>query len=435
MTLEAFERNRRYKVLLVHTPSSRLELYLYDKVKADMDAMADSIFQVRTKTDLKAVQQLSTVLPLLTIRWVVYCNLTDVEPFMQEFVKLVKDSDTMVFFCKAESYKYYKRFLDALARSQVPEDNISALYLTRLVRKDFEYLYYKIVPRENRLSNKLFQYAAKNYSENVDACLDLMYALKDGRSFSSQKDITELCGVGNSSVEAYLLSLLTLPSNSEKGQKIMTRNRIQSAFELMNTYGPSRLQRMLRRSLKALIEIKTLLINGDIQRQLRSLPEGYDEKELSKYRRYIDKVRGIPMSRLLRLGQHLNATVWYTDGAFLEFFYTYESDLITNETDVLSPEKPVVESKAEKRRKAALRAQEQEKQRYAEALKRREIELIQRYGVLEGQRRFKAEFQRVPTARVSGGSSGGETKGGSALGKAADLVTVEQGEGSDKKGE
>ena len=71
------------------------------------------------------------------------------------------------------------------------------------------------------------------------------------------------------------------------------------------------------------IQIKELLISGVVYKQIYKLPDGYDEKRLSKYQRYVWKLKEIPLSRILRLYRSLGTKIWRSDIEFLNFVYRY----------------------------------------------------------------------------------------------------------------
>ena len=53
------------------------------------------------------------------------------------------------------------------------------------------------------------------------------------------------------------------------------------------------------------------------------MPDTYDEKALSRYNKFLWKIRLIPMSDLLRIKQCLGDKSWTSEMDFLRFLYKY----------------------------------------------------------------------------------------------------------------
>ena len=313
------------KVILLQTPSTQLGIYVWDKLRLRYHSNSDSIIDITAKKDLKRVKEICATSPPFGEKWLVRVPLGVVE--QKEFVKLVQESISCVFFCISDKYKQFKGYKTAFK-----DENIIDLYIMYMRRADMLYLYDALVPEVNRLSKPLFDYVAQSYSSDIDAIFDLFLALNRGEEFTSRKDIADLCGLGNNSVESFVFTLLKPPSSTDKGIQSSMRNRVKIGVDLGNTLGWGTFYNFLNSSLESFIQIKMLMISGVVYKQIDTLPDVYDTNKLAKYNKYIWRLGGIPLSRFLRIKSMLSLTGrWGSGSDFLEFIYGYYSESVKME--------------------------------------------------------------------------------------------------------
>lgn len=276
--------------------------------------------------------------------------------------------------------------LDALKKKGITE--VVSFYLTRLNSNDFMYLYNQHVTSSNKLEKTLYNAVYQGYNSNVSALMDFFSELKQGVVFESQKEVADVCGVGNNSVENFIFSLLKEPSLSETGTKTVLRNRLKAGFDLASIYGFSKFQLYMKNSLSCIRDIKVLRISGAVYKTLINLPEGYDEAKLSRYQRYLWRINTIPLSRVLRLGTFLEMRKWKSDLDFIHFLYAFLMDEMKYEVvpkhdkDAIEKEARALEEKEKKK--------EQERQYKEQAAETKlRVEYIKKYGLVEGKRLFE----------------------------------------------
>lgn len=310
-------------VFILETSSTKLALYLQDKVKKSCGASKDTTFTIESKKDYKRVKDICNIVPPLSNKWLVYVNITKLRD-TKELVKLIQNSTTVMFFCTSDKYMDYKMLKTSLEK----HDGVVDFYFSRLGRNDLLYLYDAFVPSKNKLSKKLFDYVASGYNTDIDAIFDLFLELAQGTKVSTRKDISEICGVGGNSIESFVFSLLKPPPVTEKGLGIVVKNRLTAGLDLMNVYGQGVFLGRVRGALSRILDIKVLLLGGAIYNKVINLPEPYDEKLLSKYQRYLWKIKEIPTSRIVRCMYFLQKDKrWSSDIDFVKFIYCYFLDL------------------------------------------------------------------------------------------------------------
>lgn len=307
----------RKNVILLFTPSTKMVMFLKDKVKRMYGCNSESTIDLENKTSLKQVKQVTGVSPPLSQRWFVDVDLDKVP--VNDVAEAIKYSTTCVFFCLFSKYKDYKAMKEELKNV----DGVLDYYLTVLRKPDLIYLYDAFVPKEKRLSKTLFDYVAQAYSNDIEAVFDLILALNKGQVFTSRTDIADLCGIGTASVESYIFLLLKPLTGSAKGFEMVLRNRIKTGVDLADAIGMSSLYNFMNRSLSLMCEIKMLRISGVVYKHIDKLPESFDTKALARYQKFIWRLNEIPLSELLDLRQSMGSRVWRRDADLLAFVYDY----------------------------------------------------------------------------------------------------------------
>lgn len=307
-------------VALVQTPSSKMQMFLQDKLKAKYGCRSDSIIDIESKSDYKRVKAVLGVYPPFADKWFVQVNLDKTND--KELISLIKQATTCLFFCTCSKYRTFKGFKDAIKGAA----GFCDFYINTLRRADFVYLYDTFSRKDNQLTKQLFDYVLKSYMGDVEAVFDLLLQLTQGTKIESRKDITEICGLGGLSVESYIFDLLKDLSGSEKGLQTVIKNRVKAGTDLCESVGLKSMYNFMNRSISLFCELKMLMISGVVYKSVRNLPDSFDEQALARYQKYIWRLREIPLSKLLRLRQRLGQTVWKSELDFLGFVYSYYYD-------------------------------------------------------------------------------------------------------------
>ena len=307
------DNNISCNVVILQTSSDKLRMFVQDKIKRKFKCNVDTIISCSSKKDYKQLKDVINVIPPFSDKWYIDVDLDSCND--KDFVNLVKDSTTCVFFCNVKKYGTYKKFKQEIKQ-------VSGVF-DYLRRNDFIYLYDCFVPEDKRLQKALFDYVVQSYSGDIESVFDLFLELANGREVKTRKDISDICGLGGNSVESFIVSMLKQPPTTEKGLNKVLKNRVRAGTELAESYGYSSFYNRLRKTLMCFIQLKELLISGVVYKQIHKLPDCYDERTLSRYQRYIWRLKEIPLSRILRLYSSLGNSVWRSDIDFLNFLYSY----------------------------------------------------------------------------------------------------------------
>ena len=328
MNLSSIDSARgRIKVILLQSSSETLKMFIKDKVKKEFECNQDTTFEINNKKELRKVKEFYNVQPPFAKRWLVYINLEQYGRELKELKAVIDDSTTVTFFCISTKYFQYKNFKEYFKKTEFFLD----FYVSSLRKDDMLYLYTQLVPSENRLTKQMYDYVAQSYSGDVSATLQLFKALGNGATFNNRKEIADICGIGGNSIESFIISLLKPPSQTERGLKIVMKNRMRAGYELSQIYKWGTFYSYMQNTLSVFIDIKLLCISGSVYKRLSNLPEGYDENKISRKQRYLWRLKEIPLSRLVRLKFMLGNERWKSDLDFLGFLYTYIKDLVSYE--------------------------------------------------------------------------------------------------------
>ena len=304
-------------VVLLQTPSIKLQMFLQDKIKNKYNCKSESIIWVTNKSDLRKVKEIMNVSPPFGDKWYIEINLDAISD--KTVWETIKGSSSCVFFLTCSKYVKFKDAKSNLEKVQGVYD----FYINYLRRADFIYLYDAFVPSDNKLNKTLFDYVVSGYSGDIDTLFDLLLALNEGTKFESKRDIVKLCGIGGLSVDSYIFSFFKPLSGKEQGLKLVIKNRINEGVSLAENIGYKSMYNFMAKSLFALCELKMLTISGVIYKSVRNLPETYDEKLLARHQKYLWRLKEIPLSSLLELRQCMGNKPWNSNLDLLNFIYRY----------------------------------------------------------------------------------------------------------------
>lgn len=307
-------------IVLVQTPSDMMKIFIQDKIKEKYKNTNDSSMTIQTKKDFSESLIQAGVQPFGAVKWFFLLDNDKVKLTAKDITSIKENNSSGVYLIFVSNYPTYKRFKTAIGKDY---DGFVDLYITRLRRNDFLYLYDYYVPEDNKLTKSLYDQVVQNYSSDLDAVFKLFKALKSGEEVKNQKDITAICGVGGNTIESYAVNLLKDPPTTERGVATVLRNRIKLGVDLGSIYGYNKFWSYTVNCVKSFSDIKMLTISGVVYKRLTELPECYNEKRLGKMNRYLWVLKDIPYSSIIRLRYMLSRQRWRNESDFVAFIYNY----------------------------------------------------------------------------------------------------------------
>ena len=306
------ELNGGKNVHMILTSSSAVEMYVYDTLKSVCNASLESVFEVNTKSDFMEMVELCGMQSYLSDRWLFVIDYSKVKSSLKSSIGIF-ESEEAVFLIRVNNYCEYKEFKELLPV-------VNDLYLTFIRKNEVMYLL-----QGYNLSQRDIDFVAKSYSKDPEKVFILKKELENGLEINSQKDIVKLLGVSTGSITSFAMSLLRDFPKTEKGFKIVCRNRLKTARELCEAYGVASFKNFLTATVRDFIYIKELYMEGAIYNSIRDLPEVFDEKKLSRYNFYLRSLSSdVSYSRLVSLYCMLRESGSWSDVFdMLEFIYEY----------------------------------------------------------------------------------------------------------------
>ena len=306
------ELNGSKNVHMILTSSSAVEMYVYDTLKSVCNTSLESVFEVNTKSDFMEMVELCGMQSYLSDRWLFVIDYSKVKSSLKSSIGIF-ESEEAVFLIRVNNYREYKEFKELLPV-------VNDLYLTFIRKNEVMYLL-----QGYNLSQRDIDFVAKSYSKDPEKVFILKKELENGLEINSQKDIVKLLGVSTGSITSFAMSLLRDFPKTEKGFKIVCRNRLKTARELCEAYGVASFKNFLTATVRDFIYIKELYMEGAIYNSIRDLPEVFDEKKLSRYNFYLRSLSSdVSYSRLVSLYCMLRESGSWSDVFdMIEFIYEY----------------------------------------------------------------------------------------------------------------
>jgi hypothetical protein len=299
-------------VHMLYTTSNLAEIYVYDTLKKSCNADLESIYNINTKSDVSEMLELVNMQAYLADKWLFIIDFSKLKSTIKN-KKGIFSSDTAKFLIKVKNYKDYKEFKELYP-------SVNDLYLSVIRENDVNFLL-----RGLKLSPNNVSFISRSYSRDPDKVFLLRKEMQLGYEVNSQKDIVNLCGESSGSIVHFAIRMLTDNKRISRGFV----NRMKTVEGLVDAYGISTFKNFLTSSVKDILDIKMLYMEGVIYKTIRELPDCYDEKRLSRLNFYLRRIaEDITYERILELYTDLkNSGRWTKRIDILEFMYKYYGGL------------------------------------------------------------------------------------------------------------
>jgi len=308
-----------YNIHLLLTSSNLADIYVYDTLKLYCNAKRDSIYEIDNQRSFKNMLELVNMQPNLADRWLFIINYSKVKSLLKNNISFFS-SDTSVFLVKADNYSSFKEFKEFKL-------SVNDLYLESIKRQEVMDLL-----RDFEISYSLKEYVASSYFKDPDKVFLLSNELRNGAIINSPKDIINLCGESMGSIQRFTMQLLVDEPKSERFLRRSYKKRVLSLSNICDSFGSRKAYNFLRSSVKDILHIKMLYLQGTIYDRISYLPDCFDEKKLSRYSFYLKTIaERVSYNRIICLYNTLNLYgSWNGVQDGILFLYKYYIDLISN---------------------------------------------------------------------------------------------------------
>ena len=298
---------------LLLTSSNLVEIYVYDELKAICGATIDSVVEVTNKASFQNMLELVNMQPLMAEKWLFVITYKGGVKSLVKKYEGIFQSETAIFLVKVENYSDFKEFRNVVR-------SVNDLYLNTIRHADVSYLLGGF-----KLSANVIEFIEKSYYRDPEKVFELVKELKNGAVVVSNRDVVRICGESTGSVAKFAMLLLNEMPTSVSGLKRVYSKRVKILADLCDSFGTRSTYNFLTAAVKDILNIKVLYLQGVIYDTIRDLPEGYDEKKLSRYNMYLKRIiQDLTYENILRLYVALcSCERWKNPQDGVLFLYTY----------------------------------------------------------------------------------------------------------------
>ena len=304
-------------VHLLLTSSNLIEIYVYDTLKARCNATLESIIDVNSASTYRYMLELVNIEPNLADKWLFVLDYKKIKGSLKKNLGVFQ-SEVAVFLIKVDNYKDFK---------EVKELGVvlNDLYLDVIRRND---VYYML--GQYKISQKVLEFVVNSYYRDPEKVFVLKKELENGADINTPKDVTALCGESTGSIQKLAMQLLTDNPKTEMFLKRSYKKRVSFVKELCDTFGSSTAYNYLKASIRDVLYIKMLYMQGVIYDKIREVPDCFDEKKLNRYRNVLKTIENeIPYVKILNLYVIINESDrWRKPEDSIAFMYKYYLDLL-----------------------------------------------------------------------------------------------------------
>ena len=299
------------------TSSNLAEIYVYDTLKSRCNATLESILDINSMSMFKSMLELVNVQPNLADNWLFIVDYSKVKSLIKKNMGIFQ-AKTSVFLIKVNSYKEFKEVKEL-------EMPVNDLYLESIRKVEV----YDLL-RGYNISQKVKDFVASSYFKDPDKVFVFLNEVKNGAVVETTKDVVKICGESSGSIQKFVLQLLTDSPNTDRFLYRSYKKRVNSLCDLCDAFGTRTANNFIRATIKDIMSIKILYLNGVIYDRVVNIPDCFDEKKLMRYNYCIKVITGgISYSRILFLYQMLEQYgKWKTSQDGILFLYKYYIDLI-----------------------------------------------------------------------------------------------------------
>lgn len=246
----------------------------------------DYIVQVETAKQLEKAKSDAMLAPLTGSRWLLLVDLDKVP--VTDFEKnIFRGNDNSFTFAFCKKYGNFKRTLDCRAlKNGAGTERVYTAYLGNFRSEDIFYLYKKIVPQDNVLTEDVLNFLCKHYCWDVSKVMLLFAAMKQGTVINTREDLISFIGLGGVTVDSVVVDLLRIDPTTDKKRKNAIKKFLSLFKDLNNKYSYATIYTSIKQSLMDIITYKMLVLRGDITRILKIIPKGFELKRIQRLKRF-----------------------------------------------------------------------------------------------------------------------------------------------------
>lgn len=268
--------------LVVHCNSEATLAHAKDLLISRFNVSRTYFHEVSDMKELARLRTLINVAPLLGSKWVLWLNVDILD--MKALLKQAGDVyDTCLIVYYTERYGTYRKLCDAKFVKDFSR-YCPTLYGNTFSTKDIQVLMTKL---NISLDEKIVKQLATVYRRSPEDICNVCKLVASGYYISSEKDLIDIIGLGNTSVAGLLIMLLTMNPKSPKGRKATVSRILRYLDDLARDLSWSSIQNFILDTLAGFIDIKVALVTGALSSINSEPPERFNDKRAARYKRLL----------------------------------------------------------------------------------------------------------------------------------------------------
>lgn len=301
-----------YKAHLLQATSDLVNMYVYDRLRTRYNVHRESVIEVNSKRTVEIMEEYASMSPLMSDKWLFMIDALKVKSYLARVAKIVNSrTETSIFLIRTEKYKDFKDVKEKMPR-------VNDMYMSFIRAGDVNHLLAR-----SGFTPTLKKFVANSYGYSPGLVIQLALDLERGEEVSTQREVIALLGSSAGTTTAYAMKLCGDIIKSEKSRNILMKKRLEAGRELCKSFGSFTLRNYLLKTIRDIQDVKELHMTAEIYDRIRDLPEGFDEKQLAPYNRYLPQITEFAFHRILWLNKLLSDSgPWHSDSDFQNFIYT-----------------------------------------------------------------------------------------------------------------
>lgn len=311
-------------VIFIYNRSSTYYQTALNLLAKKFNVQSNARFNIKTLAEFEKMEDTLTSAPLLSGMWLVSCEDSKVV-LSNKQIDLLRRCPKVVLVVGVSRYGV---FVQCRNDKRLKDFYVATMYGSSLTKDEFAYLYNTTIKAKNasRLPVKVYDYITKGYLREPETCFSILSAVKAGLSIATTSDVVRGFGVGNLSVDLEVLGFLTSTVQTERGLKQFLKRKSVNLMELCERQKPRYVLEDMKRSVKAILNVKQLLTEGVLLTGIQTevAIEGFDDVKTKRFLKLASRIEDVPYSKIVLLMSVLEKeNNWVSKDDALSFVYKW----------------------------------------------------------------------------------------------------------------
>lgn len=276
-------------VLVIHSPVDAISAVALKQAKKAIGGNQTTVVEPTTLKALKSAMLDCLIAPFDAKRWTIIVDADRIGK-VTDLVPLLKGvGNTVVLVLKTEKYGNYRRILDS-KEAEFLGSSLKSTSFSSLEPSDISFLKKEFDLSDTELPQRVITLLQKKYRFEPSAVYNLLDLIKNGEVVTKEKDVINLVGFGNNTLDSFLIYLLQIPSGGALHKRTVSivYNRLEN---LTSKYSYSTLCAFIGSNLRTLLDVKQLQVRGILRRTSCIIPESYNEKAILRLKRFYPTIK------------------------------------------------------------------------------------------------------------------------------------------------